>query len=313
MRPFAAVFPGQGAQHPGMGRAFFESFPECRAVFQEADEALGEALSRTCFDGTEAELSRTETTQPAILTVALAALRAFEKRGARPSWGAGHSLGEYAAHVAAGTFSFADAVRTVRLRGKFMQEAVPLGQGAMAAVLGLDAESLGRVCAASAEGEVVAPANFNGPGQIVIAGSAAAVARASARALAAGARRAVPLPVSAPFHCALMAPAAARLLEVLAEVPFGDPALPVYSNVDAAPVRTAAQARDTLVRQVASPVRWHEEIETMVQAGIETFVELGPGKVLAGLIRRIAPHAEIFSVSDPAGLDAALEAVEVGA
>jgi len=310
VKPFAAIFPGQGAQHPGMGRELAAE-PAAAAVFREADEALGYSLSSICFEGSDQQLARTETTQPAILTVAVAAYRAFRARGgAEPVAAAGHSLGEYAAHVVAGTIGFADAVRSVRERGRFMQEAVPEGVGAMAAVLGLERDALLRICDEAAQGEIVACANFNGPGQIVIAGHAPAVARASAAALAAGAKRAVPLQVSAPFHCALMEPAARRLASVLEAIGFSDPAFPVYSNVDAGPVRDAAAARDTLVRQVASCVRWEEEVVRLVDDGIDTFVEFGPGKVLSGLVRRIRKDARVQSVSDPAGLDAVLQFVE---
>ena len=311
VRPFAALFPGQGSQHPGMGKDLAATAPAAAAVFRAADEALGFKLSALCFDGSEADLVRTEITQPSILTVAVAAFRAFASRGGgRPVAAAGHSLGEYAAHVVAGTLHFDDAVRTVRLRGRFMQEAVPQGEGAMAAILGLDRAALERVCAEAASGQVVACANLNGPEQIVIAGHAGAVARACAGALAAGALRAVPLPVSAPFHCALMEPAAVRLSEVLSGLTFCDPAIPVYTNADAAPVGTGSAAREALVRQVASPVRFAEEVGRMVDDGIETFVEFGPGKVLAGLIRRIRKEARVLSVPDAAGLTAALSALE---
>ena len=310
MRPFAAIFPGQGAQYPGMGKDLTAE-PAAAAVFGQADDALGFGLAATCFRGTEDELARTEITQPAILTVAVAAYRAFEARGGMaPVAAAGHSLGEYAAHVVAGTISFSDAVASVRQRGRFMQEAVPAGEGAMAAVLGLDRARLEGVCVSAAGTEIVSCANFNGPGQIVIAGHAAAVARACEAALAAGAKRAVPLQVSAPFHCALMEGAAARLAPVLERLVFNDPAIPVYTNVDAAPVRTAGDAREALVRQVASCVRWEEEVERMLADGIDTFVEFGPGRVLAGLIRRIRKDAVVMSVSDLAGLDAVLAAVE---
>lgn len=310
MTAFAAIFPGQGAQHPGMGRDLTAE-PAAAAVFGQADDALEFGLTEVCFRGSEADLARTEITQPAILTVAVAAYRAFEARGGpAPVAAAGHSLGEYAAHVIAGTLSFSDAVRGVRQRGRFMQEAVPEGVGAMAAVLGLERAPLEAVCRDAARGEVVSCANFNGPGQIVIAGHAGAVARACEGALAAGAKRAVPLNVSAPFHCALMEGAASRLTPVLERVAFGDPAFPVYSNVDATPVRTGDAARDALLRQVASCVRWEEEVERMLADGIDTFVEFGPGKVLAGLIRRIRKDAKVMSVSDLAGLDAVLTAVE---
>ena len=311
VRPFAALFPGQGSQHPGMGKDLAAAEPAAAAVFRAADETLGFGLSALCFDGSEAELVRTEITQPAILTVAIAAFRAFEARGgAQPAAAAGHSLGEYAAHVVAKTLSFEDAVRSVRQRGRFMQESVPEGQGAMAAILGLPRSAVERVCAHAAEGEIVSCANVNGPGQVVIAGHAGAVARACEAAVAAGAKRAVPLQVSAPFHCALMEPAAERLAAVLASVRFCDPSIPVYTNVDAVPVRSAAASRDALVRQVASSVRWEEEVLRMAEDGIETFVEFGPGRVLSGLVRRICGSARVVSVPDAAGLDAALRALE---
>lgn len=311
MTRYAAIFPGQGAQHPGMGKDLAAAESAAAAVFGQADDALELPLTELCFRGSEADLARTEITQPAILTASVAAYRAFAARGGpAPAAAAGHSLGEYSAHVAAATMSFSDAVRAVRQRGRFMQEAVPEGVGAMAAILGLEREQLEAVCREAAGGEVVACANFNGPGQIVIAGHAGAVARACAGASAAGARRAVPLQVSAPFHCSLMEPAAQRLGPVLDRVAFGDPVIPVYTNVDAAPVRAAGDARAALVRQVASPVRWDEEVERMLADGIDTFVEFGPGKVLAGLIRRIRKDARVHSVSDAESLDATLAALE---
>jgi len=293
-----------------MGKDLAAGEPAAAAVFSAADAALGFPLSTLCFEGPEAELVRTEITQPAILAVAVAAFRAFAARGgSRPVAAAGHSLGEYAAHVAAETLSFDDAVRTVRARGRFMQESVPEGEGAMAAILGLDRPAVERVCAEAAHGQVVSVANVNSPGQVVIAGHAAAVERACAAAVAVGAQRAIPLQVSAPFHCALMEPAARRLSEVLATVTFCDPSIPVYTNVDAAAVRSAEAARDALVRQVASPVRWEEEILRMAGDGIETFVEFGPGRVLAGLVRRIRKDLKLLSVPDAAGLDATLQAL----
>jgi [acyl-carrier-protein] S-malonyltransferase len=311
VKPFAALFPGQGAQHPGMGRDLADSEPAAAAVFRAADDALGFALSKLCFEGPEAELARTEITQPAILTVAMAAFRAFTARGGpAPVAAAGHSLGEYAAHVVAGTLTFEDAVRAVRQRGRFMQEAVPQGAGAMAAILGLERATLERICAEAAGDEIVSAANINSPEQIVIAGHAGAVARASAAAVLAGAARAVPLQVSAPFHCALMKPAAERLSPVLAALTLCDPSIPVYTNVDATPVRTAEGSRDTLVRQVASPVRWSDEVNRMVDDGIDTFIEFGPGRVLAGLMRRIRKGVRVVSVPDVSGLSAALHELE---
>lgn len=310
MSRIAFIFPGQGSQHAGMGRSLHESFEEGRHVFAAADRRLGESLSALCFEGPDEQLALTENTQPAILTVAVAALRALESRGVRAEGAAGHSLGEYAAHVAAGSLSFADAVATVRQRGRFMQQAVPSGRGAMSAILGLPPEAVEEVCRNACEGETVQPANFNGPGQIVIAGHAAAVARAGEGAIAAGARKVVPLPVSAPFHCDLMKPAAERLAGVLAELSIRVPALPVYTNVDAAPVADGDGARDALVRQVASPVRWQESVERMIADGFDTFVEVGPGRVLSGLVRRIDRGVRTFAVGDRDGVEAA--AVELG-
>ena len=286
-----------------MGQALAEAFPESREVFEAADRALGTALSKTWFEGTAEELSMTETTQPAVLTVSVAALRALEARSLRPVAAAGHSLGEYSAHVAAGTLGFEDAVRTVRQRGTFMQQAVPVGQGAMAAVMGLSAQQVAEVCAEVAGDEVVAPANLNGPSQVVIAGHAAAVQRAVERAREAGALKAVPLPVSAPFHSELMQPAAERLADVLRSVEMSAPSFPMYTNVDARPVESGEAARDALVRQVTSPVRWEELVQAMVAAGIEQYVEVGPGKVLAGLLRRIHKPARVMAASDPEGVE----------
>jgi len=290
-----------------MGKEIASQNPAAASVFEAADRALGYSLSTLCFEGPESELVRTEITQPSILTVAVATFRAFLARGgAKPMAAAGHSLGEYAAHVAAGTMGFEDAARSVGLRGRFMQEAVPAGEGAMAAILGLDRTAVESACAVAAQGEIVSLANLNGPDQIVIAGHAAAVSRACEAALSAGAKRAIPLQVSAPFHCALMQPAARRLEAMLSGLTFCDPSIPVYTNADAAPVLTADAARDALVRQVASPVRWDEEVSRMADDGITTFVEFGPGRVLAGLVRRIRKGARVLSVPDAAGLDAAL-------
>jgi len=307
----AFIFPGQGSQAPGMGRGLAESFPAARAVFEEADEALGFRLSELCFGGPAEELQLTENTQPAILTVSVAALRAMESEGfPRPDFVAGHSLGEYSALVAAGALSLGDAVRVVRRRGRYMQEAVPVGEGAMAAVLGADLEAVRAACdEARREGEVCDPANINSPGQIVIAGSAAAVERAIPLLKARGAKRAVPLKVSAPFHSALMLPAQERLAADLAGVEFKDPRVPLVTNVDARVVRTAGEARESLVRQVSRPVRWRESVELLASEGAETFVEVGPGKVLSGLVRQTAPGARCLNVEDAAGLRAAAEAL----
>ena len=308
----AFVFPGQGSQEVGMGRALFEAFPESRAAFEEADAVLGTALSRLCFEGPEADLQLTANTQPAILATSVAALRPLLARGARPDFVAGHSLGEYSALVAAGAVAFADAVRTVRRRGEYMQEAVPVGVGAMAAILGLDLPAIEAACRETAGDEVVSPANVNSPGQVVIAGHAAAVERASARCLERGARRAVKLPVSAPFHCALMRPAQDRLLHDLQAVAFRDPAAPLVNNVDARVVRDAAACREGLVRQVSGAVRWHESVETLTREGVTTFVEVGPGAVLSGLVRKIARGARVLNVESPESLEAAVAALAAG-
>ncbi len=309
----AFIFPGQGSQVPGMGRGLAASCPEAREVFERADAALGIYLSKLCFEGTEEELARTEITQPAVLTVSLAALRVLEARGLRPQVTAGHSLGEWTAHVAAGTLRFEDAVVAVRLRGRFMQEAVPLGEGAMAAILGLEAPKVESICREAARDEVVSPANYNAPRQVVIAGRVTAVERAVALALSVGARRAVTLPVTAPFHCALMEPAARRLEPVLRRLTFHDPAVPVYTNVDARAVRDTEASREALLRQVASPVRWQDEVGAMLADGVDTFVEVGPGRVLSGLVRMISKSARVIAVSDPGGVDAAVEELGVTA
>jgi [acyl-carrier-protein] S-malonyltransferase len=307
----AFLFPGQGAQKVGMGKALAEAFPICRQTFDEADEALGESLSGLCFEGPESRLLLTENTQPAILAVSVAACRLVMSRGVTASFAAGHSLGEYSAHVAAGTLSFADALRTVRRRGQFMQEAVPVGEGAMSAILGADADAVARACAdarAELAGRVVSPANLNAPGQVVIAGHADAVTRAGELAKAAGAKRVIPLAVSAPFHCALMKPAEDRLAPILRALPAGDPKMPVVANVDAEPKATAAAAVDALIRQVSSPVRWEDVVRRLVADGARTFVELGPGNVLAGLVKKIDRSVTVASMEDPAGLEAVLSA-----
>ena len=302
----AFVFPGQGAQKVGMGKALADTFPICRETFQEADEALGMSLSGLCFNGPESDLLLTETTQPAILAMSIAAHRAATSQGLTASFAAGHSLGEYSAHVAAGTLSFADALRTVRRRGQFMQEAVPVGVGAMAAILGGDEALVTQACAAARlelPGRVVSPANLNAPGQIVIAGHADAVARAGELAKAAGAKRVIPLSVSAPFHCALMKPAEERLEPLLRALPAHDPRIPIVANVDAEPKVTAAAGIDALVRQVSSPVRWEDVVKRLIADGTRTFVELGPGNVLAGLVKKIDRGVTVASVEDPAALE----------
>jgi len=309
----AFVFPGQGSQAVGMGRALAEAFPEGREVFAEADAALAMALSKLCFEGPEADLQLTANTQPAILATSIAALRPLVARGVRPDRVAGHSLGEYSALVAAGSLSLADALRTVRRRGQYMQEAVPLGVGAMAAILGLDLPSIEAACREAAEGQVVSPANVNSPGQVVIAGHTEAVERASEKCKAKGAKRAVRLPVSAPFHCALMQPARDRLAPELEALAFRDPEPPLVNNVDAAVVRDAAACRSGLVRQVSGTVRWQEAVERLVQEGVTTFVEVGPGTVLSGLVKKIAKGARVLSVDSPETLEAAVGELRAGA
>ena len=305
----AFVFPGQGSQEVGMGRALALAFPESRAVFDEADAALGFALSRLCFEGPEGDLQLTANTQPAILAASVAALRPLAARGARPQWVAGHSLGEYSALVAAGSLTLGDALRTVRRRGELMQEAVPVGVGAMAAILGLDLPGIEDACREAARGEVVAPANVNSPGQVVIAGHAGAVDRASDLCRARGAKRAIRLPVSAPFHCALMRPAQDSLAPVLSALPFRDPETPLVNNVDARVVRTADACRDGLVRQVSGAVQWQQSVELLAREGVTTFVEIGPGTVLSGLVRKIAKGARVLHVDSPESLDAAVQAL----
>jgi [acyl-carrier-protein] S-malonyltransferase len=303
----AFVFPGQGAQKVGMGKTLADKFPICRAAFDEADATLGEPLSALCFDGPEDRLLLTENTQPAILAMSVAVCRLVESRGLSASFAAGHSLGEYSAHVAAGTLSFADALRAVRRRGRYMQEAVPVGEGAMAAILGLDAGGVARACAETAAGHpgrVVTLANLNAPGQIVIAGHADAVALAGERAKALGATRAIALAVSAPFHCPLMKPAEDRLAPELRALPAADPRFPVVANVDAEPKRDARSAIEALIRQVSSPVRWEDVVRRLIAEGATAFVEIGPGKVLAGLIRKIDRGVTVLSVEDEKGLAA---------
>ncbi|HYB53380.1 MAG TPA: ACP S-malonyltransferase, partial [Thermoanaerobaculia bacterium] len=295
----ALLFPGQGSQSVGMGRALHDASPAARALFEEADAVLGFSLSRLCFEGPEEDLKQTANTQPAILTHSVAAFRDLEARfperleGA--AFAAGHSLGEYSANVSAGALSFADALRLVRRRGELMQEAVPAGVGAMAAILGLDADFVAEACREAAEGEIVAPANFNSPEQTVIAGHAGAVARASALCTARGARRAIPLPVSAPFHCALMAPARERMAPLLHATAFRDARFPIVANVDATPASDGSALRDALVRQIDSPVHWVESVRRLAADGVHRGLEIGPGTVLAGLVRRIEKGIRVES------------------
>jgi [acyl-carrier-protein] S-malonyltransferase len=300
----AFVFPGQGAQKVGMGQSLAEACPAAKAVFEGADAALGRRLSSLCFEGPEEELRLTENTQPAILATSIAALRCLEARGGRADFVAGHSLGEYSALVAAGALQFEEALRVVRQRGRFMQEAVPAGEGAMAALLGADAETVEAVCREASERGVCSPANINLPNQVVIAGHKSAVEYAVVLAKQRGAKRAVMLAVSAPFHCALMKPAAERLEPVLGDTDFTDLNVPLITNVDAAIITSAGEARAALVRQVASPVRWSESVKRLLDEGVTRFVELGPGKVLSGLIKQMQPDAQILNVEDAASLEA---------
>jgi [acyl-carrier-protein] S-malonyltransferase len=310
----AFVFPGQGAQEVGMGMALAAAYPEANAALAEAESAFASAangagttagsLRAMLADGPEASLTLTEHAQPAILAVSVAAARVLAAQGIAPAFVAGHSLGEYSAHVAAGTFSLADAVAIVRRRGRYMQESVPVGTGAMAAILGLEAALVDQACREAADGEVVSAANLNAPGQVAIAGHAGAVARASDRAKALGARRVVPLTVSAPFHCALMKPAQDRLEPELRRLATRAPQVPVVANVDAEPKRDPEAAVDALVRQVSATVRWQDVVERLAAEGVTTFIEVGPGTVLAGLIKRIRKDAQVVSFSGPEQLDA---------
>jgi [acyl-carrier-protein] S-malonyltransferase len=304
----AFIFPGQGSQYAGMGSDLADKFPAAKEVFETADSALGFRLSELCFKGPAEQLQLTENTQPAMLAVSIAALRAMQTEGLpEPQFVAGHSLGEYSALVAAGSFSLADALRIVRARGRYMQEAVPVGQGAMAAILGLDLSAIDAACEEAGQGQVCSAANINSPTQVVIAGDAAAVDRAIELMKARGAKRALRLNVSAPFHCPLMKPAQERLAEYLQQIAFTDLATPVVTNVDAKPIASGDEARNSLIRQVARPVRWFESVEFLINQGVQTFIEVGPGKVLSGLVRQIDRSVRCVNVEDEDSLRAACE------
>jgi len=306
----AFVFPGQGSQYVGMGKELADTFQICRQVFEEADDALGQKISRLCFDGPAEELQLTENTQPAILAMSVAVCRLLTSRGYGSHYMAGHSLGEYSAHVAAGTLGFADALRLVSRRGRYMQEAVPVGQGAMAVVMGLDAEGIQQACAEVAGDEVVSAANLNTPSQIAISGHVQAVERAGVRARELGAKRVVPLSVSAPFHCALMKPAEIRLEPELRALVARDPSVPVVANIDAKPKRAGTESIEALIRQVSSPVLWEASVRTLIDVGVSTFVEVGPGRVLTGLIKKTDRAVRVLNVEDSDGL-ASVESIWV--
>jgi [acyl-carrier-protein] S-malonyltransferase len=309
MGKLAFLFPGQGSQYCGMGRDLAENFAESSQVFDQANAALGFSMSDMCYTASLEELKQTENTQPAVLTVSIAAYRALEKRGIRPDFVAGHSLGEYSALVAAGGLDFSSAVKLVRARGRYMQEAVPLGKGAMAAILGLAPAEVVEICKKAADHEVVSPANLNSPEQTVISGNASAVKRAVEIASQNGAKRAVILPVSAPFHCALMAPAQKRLEHDLRAANFGPLKIPLITNVDAEAVTRGDEAREALIRQVTAPVRWLDSVHEMIEGGATIFVEVGPGKVLCGLLRQIDRSVRCVNVEDAASLQVTIDKI----
>jgi [acyl-carrier-protein] S-malonyltransferase len=309
MGKVAFMFPGQASQYTGMGKELAEKYPAARAVFDEADKALGISVWKLCFEGTEDELKLTANTQPCILTVSVAAYRVLADKGIMPDYVAGHSLGEYSALVAAGSLKFADAVKLVRKRGMYMQEAVPAGQGAMAAIMGLSPTVVLDVCKRAAEGEICAPANLNSSEQTVISGHAGAVKRAVEIASQSGAKRAVILAVSAPFHSALMMPAQEKLEKDLKAIPFGELQVPLVTNVDADTIRSGEEARSALVRQVSMPVRWEESMRMLLDEGVNTFVEVGPGRVLTGLMRQIERSVASLNVEDEKSLQATIEKI----
>jgi [acyl-carrier-protein] S-malonyltransferase len=309
MGKVAFVFPGQASQYPGMGRELAEKYPAARAVFEEADQALGFSISKMCFEGSEEELKLTANTQPAILTVSVAAYRVVAEKGLAPDFVAGHSLGEYSALVAVGSLNFSDAVRLVRKRGQYMQQAVPAGQGGMAAIMGISPAVVQDACKRAAEGEICSPANLNSPEQTVISGHASAVKRAVEIASQLGAKRSMILAVSAPFHSALMMPAQEKLEKDLRATSFADLQVPLVSNVDADTVRKGDEAREALVRQVTMPVRWQESMRLLLDEGVNTFVEVGPGRVLTGLMRQIERSVATLNVEDEKSLQATVEKI----